>query len=837
METRREFLSKAAFLASGATFSGELLGSIRRALAIAPDDNTSFWDAEHVVILMQENRSFDHVFGSLRGVRGFNDPRAIKLPNGNPVWIQTNSNGESYAPFRLNIKDTQSTWMGCLPHSRSDQVDARNDGKYDRWLDMKRSFERRYSDMPLTMGFYNRDDLPFYYELADAFTVCDQHFCSCLTGTTANRLYFWTGTIRSEPTAKSPANLHNSNVDHVTNVSWTTFPERLEDLGISWKVYQNEISAGHGMGDEEAAWLSNFGCNPLEFFSQFNVRLSPTYRGYLASTGYSLQAEIEKLEGKSAANGLSADDAKRLADSLQKARSALNAIEHYAQLRSQLNVDRLAPKARRLMSRAFTNNSRDPHYRELTEITYRDGNISRTVQVPKGDVLHQFRHDVERGELPTVSWIIPSERLSDHPGSAWYGAWYVAELLDILTRNPAVWKKTIFILTYDENDGYFDHAPPFVAPNPGNPQTGRVSNDIDASIEFVTMEDALKRGPVEQARAHSIGLGYRVPMIIASPWTRGGFVCSQVFDHTSTLQFLEELLSKKTGKDVREPNISKWRRTVCGDLTSAFQREFNDDIKHPALPRDAFVAQIHKARYKDLPTGYQKLRAADIAQIRRGAFESGKLPRQERGARPSCALPYELAVNGALAADQHRFVLTMEARTARFEKRAAGAPFTVYAHRHHSGVQVRNYAVSPGGRLTDAWSLSEFVDGAYSLFAYGPNGFYREFKGTITDPRVDILCDPLISDAGQIRAQVAIAISNRGKFEKYTVHIADETYGAKLKPVVLAAGNSMTIEVDCDKSFGWYDLSARIDECPTYARRFAGRVETGKASYSDPAMA
>src|SRR6188472_977999 len=121
METRRQFLAKAAFLSGAAGLSGGLIGSIQRAMAIEPAPNTTFWDAEHVVILMQENRSFDHAFGTLRGVRGFNDPRAIKLPNGNPVWVQTNSAGESYAPFRLNIKDTNSTWTGCLPHGRGDQ--------------------------------------------------------------------------------------------------------------------------------------------------------------------------------------------------------------------------------------------------------------------------------------------------------------------------------------------------------------------------------------------------------------------------------------------------------------------------------------------------------------------------------------------------------------------------------------------------------------------------------------------------------------------------------------------------------------------------------------------
>ncbi len=171
---------------------GALEGTIRKAMAIDPDPGTSYLDAEHIVILMQENRSFDHAFGTLQGVRGYNDPRAITLANNNPVWVQTNRAGESYAPFRLNMKDTKATWMGFLPHNWASQVDARNGGKYDGWLEAKRSGHKEFAHMPLTMGFYNRQDIPFYYALADAFTICDQHFCSSITPTLPNRVYFWT---------------------------------------------------------------------------------------------------------------------------------------------------------------------------------------------------------------------------------------------------------------------------------------------------------------------------------------------------------------------------------------------------------------------------------------------------------------------------------------------------------------------------------------------------------------------------------------------------------------------------------------------------------------------
>src|SRR6478672_5191975 len=147
MDSRRDFLKKASILASGAGLLHVLPVSLAKALAIDPAPGSTYMDAEHVVLLMQENRSFDHTYGTLQGVRGFNDPRAIRLPNNNSVWLQSDKQGETFAPFRFNIKDTKITWMGSIPHTWSDQVDARNEGKYDGWIDAKRSGDKDYASM------------------------------------------------------------------------------------------------------------------------------------------------------------------------------------------------------------------------------------------------------------------------------------------------------------------------------------------------------------------------------------------------------------------------------------------------------------------------------------------------------------------------------------------------------------------------------------------------------------------------------------------------------------------------------------------------------------------
>ncbi len=784
-------------------------------------------DAEHVVILMQENRSFDHCYGSLRGVRGFNDPRTVQLSDGNPVWLQSNGKGDTYAPFRLNIKDTKATWMSSLPHSWTDQVDARAQGKHDGWLEAKPSGNRQYAAMPLTMGFYNRRDIPFYYALADAFTVCDQNFCSSLTGTTPNRLYLWSGTIREEPSMNAKANIRNSDVEYASEASWTTFPERLEENGISWKVYQNEISLATGLDREAEDWLANFTDNPLEWFKQYHVRYSRAHRAYLEATEKSLLSEIARLEASP----------QRAKAELARKREDLQAVRSDLKTWSAANFERLPAREKNLHQKAFTTNAADPDYRELAKLTYKDGGVERTMSVPRGDVLKQFRDDVRERKLPTVSWIVAPSKFSDHPGSPWYGAWYLSETLDILTQNPEVWKKTIFILCYDENDGYFDHVPPFTPPAPNRPGTGKVSTGIDTSVEYVTAQQEGASG-----RTGPIGLGFRVPLVIASPWSRGGYVCSQVFDHTSILQFLEKLLSHKTSRPIRETNISAWRRAVCGDLTSVFKPYNGEKVPLPTpVERESFLGSIHQAQFKDLPAGFKKLTAAEQEQARQNIRMLAAMPRQEKGGRPSCALPYELSVDGALSADGKKFVIRFAADRQLFGARAAGAPFHVYAPGKSKslagGMEVcRNwaYAVLPGDRISDEWPLADFEGGKYHLRVHGPNGFFREFQGTAADPRLEI------SLGNGPEQEAGLRLVHKGTNAPVKLIVESLRYGSISREVQVGkageAYSPRSVTLDLKKSFGWYDFKITAPDFPNFAQRYAGRVETGQESYSDPAL-
>jgi phospholipase C len=841
MDSRRDFIKKAALLSGGAGFFNSLPASIHKAMAIDPAVGSTYLDAEHVVILMQENRSFDHCYGTLQGVRGFNDPRAIVKPDNNLVWLQKNADGETYIPFRLNLKETKATWLGSLPHSWPDQVDARNGGRYDQWLIAKASGYEGFEKAPLALGYYNRGDIPFYYSLADAFTVCDQNFCSSLTGTTPNRLYLWTGTIRDKQDASAQANVSNSDVDYDKEVSWTTFPERLEENGISWKIYQNEISLESGLDGDEDGWLSNFTDNPIEWFSQFNVRFSPSYRNYLEKMKTLLPGQIDELEKKLQGLDKNSKEYEDVKEEIKRKLSLMLRIAERHQW-SEKNFEKLSQHEKNLHTKAFTTNSNDPHYRELTTLRYNDDGTDREMKVPKGDILHQFREDVNNESLPTVSWVVGPANFSDHPGAPWYGAWYVSEVMDILTKKPEVWKKTIFILCYDENDGYFDHVPPFVAPDPNDLATGLVSEGIDASVEYVTIEQDKKRTEEKRARESSIGLGYRVPLVIASPWSRGGAVCSQVFDHTSIIQFLEKFLTAKTGKPIKETNISSWRRAVCGDLTSVFRPYHGEKIATlSAVAKEAFYETIHKAQFKKDPSGYKPLSEDEIKQLNNKPLSFELMPRQEKGTRMSCALPYQLYADGKLSADKKWFEIHFASSNEIFGDQTAGSPFNVYAGSGNS-MNIRNYAVASGEQVKDAWPLTAFPNEVYHLKLNGPNGFLREFRGNVNDPAIDINLEYVLKKGKtkKLSGHIELQIKNVDSSRSFTIEIKDNAYGkADLKKIVGRAGSKtedIHIIFDLSKSFGWYDFSVRIEGYEAFEKHYAGHAETGETSRTDPAM-
>ncbi|MFW0716026.1 phosphocholine-specific phospholipase C [Pedobacter sp. N23S346] len=830
MDSRRDFIKKAALLSGGAALASVLPPAIQRALAIDPAYGSTFYDAEHIVFLMQENRSFDHAFGMMQGVRGFNDPRAIDLPNKNKVWLQTNKEKDTYAPWHMDIKNTKIAWMGSTPHNWTDQTDARNGGKYDKWLDVKKPYKATYAHMPLTIGYCKREDFPFYYALADAFTVCDQNFCSVIAGTHPNRFYWMTGTVRESNTPEGVAHLwNNSNYDKPT-LNWKTYPERLEENGVSWKIYQNELTMGFGLNGESSSWLSNFGTNVMEYFEQYNVRLTPTAIANLKLKNEMLLKQIAESDKEN----LSPEERSKL-EALKKLllktqdEQEKYTMEHHAALSS---------KAKNLNKNAFCVNEGDPDFHELTAMKYDEKGTERELNVPKGDILHQFRKDVDQGTLPTVSWLMTPANFSDHPGVPWFGSWYVSEVMDILTKNPEQWKKTIFIMTYDENDGYFDHVPPFVPTHPFKNHAGKVSSGLDTKLDYAAKAQQTNPSTKEEnIRESQIGLGYRVPMVIVSPWSRGGYVNSEVFDHTSSLQFLENFIGKKFGKKVIEENITPWRRTVCGDLSSVFRPFNGEKISYPnGLEKKSFMEKIYSAKFKDLPDGYKKLSDEEIDTINHHHDRSPLFPQQEKGIRAACALPYELYLDGKVSGGQ--FNLSFSAGNQVFGKRSSGSPFTVYAMNTFKGevLRVWDYTVSAGDTLQDDWLIDDFQDGKYHLRAYGPNGFFREFAGMKDASGISVKCSYEKAHAGLGWSGNVIIHLHNTQSSQVTVVIEDMAYKTASQSITLAAGGNKNLVMNLSKSYNWYDFKVSAQGNKDFMERFAGRVETGKEGKTDPLM-
>lgn len=824
MDSRRDFIKKASLLAGIFGLQNAVPDAIQRALAIEPIAGSSFLDAEHIVLLMQENRSFDHSFGTLRGVRGFNDPRAIRLPNGNPVWLQSAASGKTYSPFRLDIKNSNAAWTGNLPHSWENQMVARNEGKHDNWIEAKRPGGKVLSEIPLTMGYYTREDIPFYYALADAFTICDQHFCSSITGTTTNRHFFWTGTCVPHKGAKPL--IRNSDIYFNRWAHWKTFPERLEEAGIDWRVYQNEVSMESGLKGEE--WLGNFTDNNLEWFSQYHIEFKKSHVDFMHKRVAELPAEIQSLEKALADNNT--ESVQKTKNKLKQKEEQLNSYKKHLARLTDHALQQLPKEQRALHERAFQNNEGDEFYRETTTVVHEGEQIT----VPKGDVLHQFRSDVKSGNLPAVSWLVAPQCFSDHPSAPMYGAWYVSEILNILTENPEVWKKTIFILNYDENDGYFDHIPPFVAPNPADITSGKTSQGLDYTGEYVSLQQEIASGEKkENAIAGPVGLGYRVPLIIASPWSKGGWVNSEVCDITSTIQFMEYFFEKKLGKLVKEDNISSWRRAITGDLTSVFRKaDGANGVALPFLDRNRQIYAIDQAKSKPLPHNFHVWTAEDIDQLK-SAGKHMQLARQEKGQKNSNALAYELYAQERVHADADQLFLTMSVGNQIFGNKSLNSPFNVYSgpsYKH--GVSFWPFAVIAGQELSFDWKLSDFTDGYYDLMVYGPNGFMRSFKGN--KELLSIVASYEIGKNGTPTGNLIVEANNTGDGPLH-IHIKDNAYSTWKKNAVLAAGKSLKWRIESRQSDCWYDLTIYI-EGSTFERQLAGRVETGKHSKTDPQL-
>ncbi|MFC7908102.1 phosphocholine-specific phospholipase C [Streptomyces nigra] len=674
---RRRFLQ----IAGATTAFSALSSSIQRAAAIPAHQRTgSLEDVEHIVVLMQENRSFDHYFGTLRGVRGFGDPRPVRRDDGKPIWYQSDGT-KDVLPFHPDADDLGMQFLEGLPHGWSDGQQAYGGGKYDRWIPAKGT---------TTMAYLTREDIPFHYALADAFTVCDAYHCSFIGSTDPNRYYLWSGHTGNDGTGGGPV-LGNDELGY----GWTTYPERLEKAGVSWKIYQDigdGLDAAGSWGWISDAYRGNYGDNSLLYFNKY-----------------------------------------------REARPG------------------------------------DPWYdkaRTGTDAKAGDGYFDR------------LRADVQAGTLPQISWIAAPEAFSEH--SNWpsnYGAWYIARVLDALTSNPEVWSRTALFITYDENDGFFDHVVPPLPPR----DASRGRSTVDVTLDLYPGDATRTAGPY--------GLGPRVPMLVVSPWSKGGYVCSETFDHTSILRFMERRFG------VEEPQISPWRRAVCGDLTSAF--DFSRKDSRPAgLPDTDAYEPPDRERHPD---------------YRPTPPTEGGLPRQERGLRPSRPLKYAPSVDGRVDAAAGTFRLAFASGA------KAGAAFHVTSGNRADGPWM--YTTEAGKDIADTWN-SAYSNGSYDLTVHGPAGFFRAFRGTNTVAGPEVTARHRGDD-------IELRFTNAGR-SSVRLRIADG-YGGRPATVTVRPGVTVRRVFGLAASRRWYDLTVTADGDRAFLRRFAGHVENGRPGVSDPA--
>jgi phospholipase C len=475
--TRRAFMVGGAAAAIGAAAAGRLRPGgmtdeqarlLDKVTAASTTASASLSDIKHIVILMQENRSFDHYFGTLSGVRGFSDPNVLKNANGTPIFDQYGyqpGSGPSAAgylqPFRLlnqppteNGEDTND-----IDHSWAGQHHSWNGGKLDSFVTSHLTTDGNENG-PVTMGYFTRSELAFYYALADAFTICDGYHCSVLGPTDPNRLMAISASLDPSGSHGGPVITTASNrVGMTGKLNWETMPEALLKAGVSWKVY-NDPTGILGLG-------------VLSYFKNYTNPFS------------------------------------------------LTGLE--------------------LIAKGLT-----PNF--------------------PGD----FESDVKSGKLPSVSWIVPPLAECEHPAAPpEWGEYLVQQILSILVSNPDVWAQTVFIVNYDENGGFFDHVPPPAAP-------------AGTAGEYLTGTLPSAAGGI----AGPVGLGFRTPALVISPFSAGGYQYSGTLDHTSTLRLIE------TRFGVTVPNLSAWRRSVTGDFTGALNLTRAPITAVPALPSTSIGSNL-----------------------------------------------------------------------------------------------------------------------------------------------------------------------------------------------------------------------------------------------------
>jgi phospholipase C len=680
---RRRFLQYTGLGAAAAVTAGcsrgpaaAAGGSSTAARALPEGWSGTIADLKHVVILMQENRSFDHYFGTLRGVRGFGDKQILTYPDGTSIFQQPDAARTDLGHLLpYNLTDQTD---GDLDHSWDGDHEARNGGRWNNWVAAKTEE---------TMGYFTRNEIPFQYAVADAFTICDGYHQAIMAPTSPNRMYFWTGT--SSGWTSNPGDYEVDFGPDAGTPQVTTYPELLQAAGIGWRVYTNDQVGDSG--SYPGYFLGDYGDNPLWFYQQYNTTNS-------REGGTSELAIRGAVTPWQAAAG---------APPLGKTHAAY--------------------------------------------------------------VLSAFIKDVKSGKLPRVSWIVAPAGYCEHPSyTPDYGAHYVNTVLQALFSNPELWRTTALFITYDEHDGFFDHQLP---PSPEPAVTG------------------------EYIAGLPIGPGTRVPMLICSPWTRGGYVDSNVYDHTSVLRFL----TAWTG--VKPANITPWRASVTGDLTTAF------DFAHPDFSMPPGIPTLDQTWALTQLTGGSTEPPAEGDQM---------MPAQEPGTRPHRPADHQPFADVTVNRATSQVTATLTSTG------TVGVCFAVYPD-NYLAFAPAPFTVLPSAPRSYVWDAT-LTAGKYAFSVYGPDGFLTSFAGQVVPEGASTGPVPVVTAAlrSAPAKTIELTLANEGQ-HKILYTLTPNDYQGRTQTATVTPASPATISWPTDP-YGYYDVVITTNTADGFRRRYAGRI-------------
>ena len=768
-------------------------------------------DVKHIVVFMQENRAFDHYYGTLKGVRGYNDRTSPLLPSG-------------LSPFYQPIKGevTHSILCGCYSLKKPDDS-------------CKITFNRAGADLK---GIIMSATCPVITDVlkgaTPSITIKDGESCGSLLAQVYNARIeglVVKDYITSAPSC--PSDLHvKTNADANANTSLLK-NDPTENYLLPYPLMFNDTSATC-MGAPEMAYESNMNMlrggrvdawntarNPGYGMSYFNrtdlpyyYQLADTFTisdSYFQSTFTATCPNREMLF--SGSNGLS----------VASLNPPLNP-KQYCMLDDSEPTDpgfQWETMAETLMKnnvswKLYQGNDNFDDNGFAWFDTFRDAKegdalydlgMKRVNSTSPYGFIQAFEQDIINGTLPQVSWLVGpaalSEHASNHPQS---GEDLSHRIMKILQRHPDVYKNMAFILNYDEGGQFYDHAVPPLPPTNATMHGGgqsTVTTDGELTLESQFNID----------QGHPIGLGWRVPMMLISPWTRGGYVFSEVSDHTSVIQFIEQRFN------VHCPNISPWRRAVTSDLTSAFDFTKPDYSWPATFPKTINNVNISQKQCDENPPP-----AVPTEQ---------NMATQESGVKKQRAIPsYVFNVVDSIDTTSKSINFNIQ----HVGKTTAGS-FSVY---DRAGVgSVNNYTQSPPrwytveskkSITTKAWNI-DATDG-YELYVHGPNGFVRVFRGNgVTDSLYNVTLQ-----YSPTKQHVILTMFNHGTTKDQLFFITDMAYGGQPQTITVKKGQNTATSFDVSKSGNWYDIAVTTSNEKLFLRRFMGKMETGKDTTTDPAM-